>query len=447
MKYRPELEATPERIAQTAAAIGDRPASLALWERARAVLPGGVPALGPVPVPVYWDHGDGAFMYDADGRRYLDMAAGQGSLILGNSVPEVRDAILAQAAKSYYVQTPWPEVIELAELLCARFPAAEKVRFVESGTKAANLAVRLGRAFSGKDKFAKFAGGYHGIWDGALVAPPTRYTRGVSTARPLPGVPGSTAGDVVLLPWNEPDACRELIYAHAAEIGVLIMEPVIGDGYLTPLPGFLETIRALCDECEIVLVFDEAITQSLARGGAQERFGVVPDLTTLAKGAIGGGLPLAAVGGRADIMGLTDPLADAEMVPSGSTFASHAMSVAAGLAQARLLTPAVYERLSALGDRLRDGIARLARRLGRQQLRATGTGNLTFLHWNDATPVTYAQHLECDVRAVTGIVSGLLDAGYITAGAGRLHVSAAMTGDDIDEFLTALEKIIATRDA
>jgi glutamate-1-semialdehyde 2,1-aminomutase len=142
----------------------------------------GVPALGSVPVPLYWDRGDGAYMYDVEGRRYLDMAAGQGSLILGNSIPEVRAAVLAQAAKSYYVQTPWPEVIELAELLCARFPAAQKVRFVQSGTKAANLAVRLGRAFSQKDKFAKFIGGYHGIWDGALVAPSTRYTQGSSFA-------------------------------------------------------------------------------------------------------------------------------------------------------------------------------------------------------------------------------------------------------------------------
>jgi glutamate-1-semialdehyde 2,1-aminomutase len=373
------------------------------------------------------------------------MAAGQGSLILGNSIPEVRAAVLAQAAKSYYVQTPWPEVIELAELLCARFPAAQKVRFVESGTKAANLAVRLGRAFSQKDKFAKFIGRYHGIWDGALVAPSTRYTQGSSFAGPLPGVARSAAEDVILLPWNEPDACRELIYAHACDIGTLIMEPMMGDGYLPPLPGFLQMIRDACDECDIVLVFDEAITQSLAPGGAQEYFGVVPDLTTLAKGAIGGGLPLAAVGGRTDIMALTDPLTDVQMVPSGSTFASHAMSVAAGLAQARLLTPAVYGRLSVLGDRVRNRLAELAQHLGCEELRATGVGNLIFLHWNAKEPTTYADHLQCDSHAVSGIISALLDEGYITAAGGRLHVSAAMTEDAIDEFVAAMERIIVKR--
>src|SRR5262249_27521876 len=158
----------------------------------------------------------------------------------------------------------------------------------------------------------------------------------------------------------------------------------------------------------------------------------VPDLTTLAKGAIGGGLPLAAVGGRADIMELTDPLADVQMVPSGSTFASHAISVAAGLAQALLLTPAVYSRLSVLGDRARDGLAQLAQRLGCEELRATGAGNLIFLHWNGNEPTTYADHLQCDSHAVSGMVSALLDEGYITAAGGRLHVTASMTEDDID---------------
>ena len=382
-------------------------------------------------------------MYDVDGNRYLDLAAGQGSLILGNSIPEVRAAIVAQAEKSYYVQTPCPDVVELSELLCERFPAAEKVRFVESGTKAANLAVRLGRAFSNKDKFAKFIGGYHGIWDGALVTPPTRYTRGGDYLGSLPGVPHSAANDVVLLPYNEPDACQQLIREHASELGTLIMEPVIGDGYLPPVPGFLQTIRDVCDECDVVLVFDEAITQSLAPGGAQEYFGVVPDLTTVAKGAIGGGLPLAAVGGRADIMALTDPLVDIAQVPSGSTFASHALSIAAGLAQVHLLTSSVFKRLEMLGNRTRVGIARVAEQHGCEELRASGVGNLISLHWNAETPLSYADHLRCDAKFISMLLSALLDEGYITAGGGRIHVTAAMTEDDIDGFVTAVGRILS----
>ena len=405
-------------------------------------MPGGIPGSGSVSTPIYWDRGEAQFMYDVDGNRYLDLAAGQGSLILGNSLPEVRDAICAQAQSSYYVQIPVPAVVELAELLCARFPAADRVRFVESGTKAANLAVRLGRAFSGREKCATFIGGYHGIWDGALVRPPLRYSGGVIPVDALPGVPRSATRESVLLPWNELERCLEIVESQASEIGTLIMEPVIGDGYVPPRPGFLQAIREACDRHGIVLVFDEAITQSLAPGGAQEHFGVVPDLTTLAKAAIGGGLPIAAVGGRAEIMELTSPLSDGPQVPYGSTFASHALTVAAGLAQVKLLTADKYRRLHELGDRLRAGVAEIRERTGRHELSATGIGNLTHLHWNARVPSTYAEHLECDGAVIGRLLAALLDAGYITAGGGRLHVTAAMTDDDIDGFVADLEAIV-----
>ena len=439
-----DLDERPSRVADVAEALRQFPKSRALWEEASRYLPGGIPGSSGGFLPVYFERSAGEYTWDVDGNRYLDMVSGMNALPVGSSLPEVRDAIVAQAEAGYYVQAPFPQVIDLARELCERWPSADKVQFIESATKAANLAVRLGRAFSGRDRFAKFVGGYHGVWDGALQGPSMRYTQNLRLpGNVLPGVPRSGVDEVVLLPWNEPEICARILNEQAAEVGTLIMEPVMGDGFLPPVPGFLQMLRELCTELGIVLVFDEAITQTLAPGGAQERFGVVPDLTVIAKGAVGGGLPLAAVGGREEIVALAQ-LRAKPPVPHGSTFATHALTVAAGLAQLRLMTPAFYARLDALGDRLRTGIVGLAEREGWEELQVTGLGNVAALHWRRSPVVTYADHEDCDTGMVESFYGGLMREFCLSAGS-KLRVSASMTDDDIDGCLAALERVVKAR--
>ena len=200
---------TEEPLLQAAETLSSRPRSRALWEEAQRYLPGGMPGSATSPLPVYFERAEGAYIWDVDGNRYLDMNAGMNCLPLGNNLPEVRDAIVAQAQEGYYQQVPFPQVVELARMLCERFPAAERVQFIESASKATNLAVRLGRAYTGREKFAKFIGGYHGVWDGALQGTGMIHTRGLEQGQSLRGVPSSAARDVVLLPWNEPEVCKK----------------------------------------------------------------------------------------------------------------------------------------------------------------------------------------------------------------------------------------------
>jgi glutamate-1-semialdehyde 2,1-aminomutase len=432
-----------EALRSMADALRSFPRSRALWEEALAYLPGGMPSSTASPIPIYFERAEGAYVWDVDGNRYLDMNAGMNALPLGNNVPEVRDAICRQANSSYYVQLPFPQVIELARMLCDRFPAADKVQFIESATKAANLAVRLGRAFTGREKFAKFVGGFHGAqFDGVMPGPTKGFMSASGPGSGLPGVPRSVAGDVVLLPWNEPEVCARLIGKHASELGSLIMEPMIGDGYLSPVPGFLQMLRDICNQHRIVLIFDEAVDQTLAPGGAGEYWGVVPDLVIIAKGACGGGLPLAAVGGSEEIMALLNRLSGVPGVPHGSTFAQHALTIAAGIAQLRLLTPQVYQRLHRLGDRLRQGITQFADREGLEALQVTGVGNLSWVHWKHGRLTTYADHMACDERFVGSLHQGLLQAGYFTPMGGRLRLSAGMTDGEIDGFLDTFAGVV-----
>ncbi len=321
--------------------------------RAAELMPGGVSspvraftAVGGVPRVI--ERAAGARIWDVDGREYVDWVGSWGPMILGHAHPSVVAAVQAAAANGTSYGAPSPGEVELAEAITDAMPSIERIRFVSSGTEAAMSALRLARAFTGRDRIVKMAGGYHGHADALLV-------EAGSGARGLPasaGVTAGAAGDTLVAPYNDLPAAAELL--QRSDVGALIVEPVAANmGVVPPAPGYLEGLRALTRRSGTVLIFDEVITGfRVARGGAQERFGVTPDLTVLGK-IIGGGLPVGAYGGRADVMSLVAPLGP---VYQAGTLSGNPLTMAAGLATLRELDASVYGALEEYGAGLEAGL-------------------------------------------------------------------------------------------
>jgi len=422
------------------------PRSKELFHRAAEVLPGGVfdPSHFSSPYPVYFDRGEGAYLYDVDGNKYLDLNSAHSALPAGHRHPAVMAAIDEQLSHGAYIKQPNPIGIELAELLSSRIKSFEKVAFTDSGSKACASALKLARMYTGRSKFAKFVGGYHGTWDAALAGLPQRYNVSTdSSVRDMGVLPDATAR-TVLLPFNEPDRVAQLIESNAGDLAAVMIEPMQGDGALPPAAGFLGLIRELCTKHGIVLIFDEMVTLTIDVGGAQGLFNVDPDLTTCGK-AIGGGFPIGGIGGRTEIMNLLDH----RSIPPrplntvfGASFGGHPISLAAGLAQFKLLTPEVFEALNRKADRVREGINQIGRDAN-VPLKATGVGRFGMLHWNPDEVVTYAQHEQCNHAVIGKIVVGLFEAGFIGSGE-RFQITMAMTDDDIAAYLDALATVVRT---
>jgi glutamate-1-semialdehyde 2,1-aminomutase len=336
----------------------------ALYRRALELIPGGVNspvramrAVG-LDEPVFVRSGSGAEIEDVHGRRYVDWVMSWGPLIFGHADPETLAAVVEAAAAGTSFGAPTTAEVELAEEIVDAVPAVEMVRLVSSGTEAAMSAIRLARGATHRDRILKFAGGYHGHADALLASAGSGLaTLGIPSS---PGVPTGAAADTIVCPYNDVDAAAAAAARWGEGLACVIVEPVAGNmGVVPPEPGFLETLRSLCDASGALLVFDEVITGfRVARGGAQERFGVSPDLTVLGK-IVGGGLPLAAFGGRADVM---ERLAPAGDVYQAGTLSGNPLATAAGLSVLRRLRdPAVYDRLEAIGARLEEGLAPFGR--------------------------------------------------------------------------------------
>src|SRR5436190_7333201 len=344
--------------------------SRTLYERATEVLAGAVSsdARRLAPLPLYVDHAAGSRIWDVDGTEYVDYVLGQGPAILGHCAPAVVEAVAEQLTRGHVYSAQHEQEVEVAELVCELVPCAERVRFNTVGSEAVHAALRLARGVTGRPKVLKFEGHYHGWLDPVLysVHPPLDRAGPADAPVPVPGTKGQTdtSDDLVVCGWNDLDALERALEQHRGEIAAVIMEPLLcNTGCIAPRPGYLEGAKALCVEHGALLVFDEVITGfRLGPGGAQERFGVTPDLAVFGK-AIAGGLPLACLAGRADVM---DAISRGEVAHAG-TFNSNPIAIAAAAATLRELTSdggAAYRRLAATGERLMTGLRAAASAAG-----------------------------------------------------------------------------------
>jgi glutamate-1-semialdehyde 2,1-aminomutase len=351
----------------------------ALYRRALELIPGGVNspvramrAVG-LDEPLFVRSGDGAYIETEDGRRLLDWVMSWGPLLFGHADPETLEAVREAALRGTTFGAATEAEVELAAEIVDAVPSVEKVRLVSSGTEASMSALRLARAFTKRDRILKTAGGYHGHADALLASAGSGIaTLGIPAS---PGVPTGAAADTIIVPYNDVDEAAAAVMHHGEGLAAIIVEPVAANmGVVPPEPGYLETLRRLCDSSGALLIFDEVITGfRVARGGAQERFGVFPDLTVLGK-IVGGGLPLAAFGGRAEIM---DLLAPAGPVYHAGTLAGNPLATSAGLAVLRRLRDgAVYDELERHAAALEVGLAPYGRvqRVGALLTLFTGDG-------------------------------------------------------------------------
>jgi glutamate-1-semialdehyde 2,1-aminomutase len=419
-----------------------------LYEEALRVMPGGNSrsTIFFDPYPFYIARGEGARIWDADGVERLDFNGNYTSLILGHANANVVKAIQHAAGRGMSYPGPSEHEIRLAEILTARIPSLETIRFTNSGTEATMNAVRVARAFTGRSKIAKFEGAYHGTHDWVLVSVTPDLEQAGSRKRPkaVPasaGIPPAVLKHVVVLPWNDAEACAKILERHGSDIAALLVDPSLGvGGVLPPREGFLERLREVTARLGILMIFDEVISFRVAPGGAQERFGIRPDLTTLGK-IIGGGLAVGAFGGRADVMNYYDPRGGKGRISHGGTFNANPLTMAGGVATMEQLTPEAYARLDALGERVRDGVRRLLKRLKRPG-QVTGVGSLFCLHWTKARLSDYRSSRPTDPQAPARVFMGLLNEGVLLTQRGLGACSLAMTDADVDRFVEALGRVL-----
>jgi glutamate-1-semialdehyde 2,1-aminomutase len=410
--------------------------------RARALFPGGVNspvrAFGGVGgEPFVVERGEGARIWDVDGNEYIDFVLSWGPLVLGHAPPVVLDALDAAMRRGTSFGIPTGLEVELAELVVSRMPHLEMLRFVSSGTEATMSAVRVARAVTGREKLLKFDGCYHGHADSFLV----RAGSGVATLGlpNSPGVPEALAALTYTAPFNDLDAVRALAREH--RFAAVIVEPVVGNaGFIPPDDGFLAGLRAICDETGALLIFDEVMTGfRVAPGGARERFGVTPDLTTLGK-VIGGGLPVAAYGGRRDVM---QTVAPAGKVYQAGTLSGNPLAMAAGAATLRALTPALHDRIAGRTTRLVAGLRGIAERAG-VPLTADSAGSMWGFFFTDGPVRSYDDAKRADTALFGRFFHAARERGvYLAPSAFEAAFMSAAHGDrEIDETLDRLESAL-----
>jgi glutamate-1-semialdehyde 2,1-aminomutase len=406
-----------------------------LFRRASELIPGGVNspvramrAVG-LDEPVFFRRGAGAYLEDVDGRRYLDWVMSWGPLIFGHADPETLEAVTEAAQRGVTFGAPTEAEVELAEEIVDAVPSIEQVRLVSSGTEASMSAVRLARAATRRDRVLRFAGCYHGHVDALLAdAGSGVATLGIPSS---PGVPTGVTADTIVAPYNDVVAAASAVERYGEGLACVLVEPVAGNmGVVPPEPGFLEALRSLCDASGALLVFDEVITGfRVARGGAQERFGIRPDLTILGK-IVGGGLPLAAFGGRADVMGQLAPAGD---VYQAGTLSGNPLATAAGLSVLRRLrNHGVYDELERTGARLEARLSELGRvqRVGAMLTLFMGSGPVR--NYDDARAL--------DMTRYGTLFRHLLERGIYVAPSQfeAMFVSLAHTDEDVDRTVEAV---------
>lgn len=414
-----------------------------LFERAQKSIPGGVNS--PVRAfksvggnPIFIRKAKGAYLYDEDGNRYIEMINSWGPMLLGHAHPLIEDAVREALSDSLSYGAPTRKEVEMAELICQMVPSVEKVRMVNSGTEATMAAIRVARGYTGKEKIIKFEGCYHGHGDSFLIAAGS----GVATLG-IPGTPGvtqGTANDTLTAPYNDLERVESLMVANKGNVAALIIEPVAGNmGLVLPEPGFLEGLRKLCTEFGVVLIFDEVMTGfRLAKGGVQERMGVIPDMTTLGK-IIGGGMPVGAYGGKSEIMDFVAPQGP---VYQAGTLSGNPIAMSAGLSILRHLNenPSVYAQLEHIGNTIAAGLRDIDHKLGLNNS-IVQIGSM-FTYFFSPQPIkNYEDAKTSDTVKFGSYFRKMLESGIYLAPSQfeSLFVSTALTEDLIAQYLRVHE--------
>jgi glutamate-1-semialdehyde 2,1-aminomutase len=418
--------------------------SISLFSRAQQAIPGGVNS--PVRAfksvggtPVFIEKAKGAYLYDADGNRYIDYINSWGPMILGHAYDPVVKAIQEKAADSTSFGAPTELEIEMAELIKSMAPNVDLVRMVSSGTEACMSALRLARGYTGKNKFVKFEGCYHGHADPFLV----KAGSGVATfnIQTVPGVPGNVSEDTLTAPYNDLDAVQKLIAANKDQVAAIIIEPVAGNmGCIIPKAGFLEGLRAICDAENIVLIFDEVMTGfRLAAGGAQERLNIKADLVTYGK-VIGGGMPVGAFGGKKEIMQHIAPLGN---VYQAGTLSGNPIAMIAGYTLLKTLqdNPAIYQELDTKTEYLHNGLDEALKNSGRPYV-INRLGSMISVHFSEKPVENFADAAAADNAFFNQFFHAMLSEGiYLPPSAYETwFISNALTTQDLDRTIEVAGK-------
>ena len=423
--------------------------SLERFERSARTLAGGVSSglrRSARPYPLFFDHGKGSRVWDVDGNEYIDFGLAWGPLILGHAPDCVVEAIKRQASRGFTFGAQHDLEFEVSELLAGIIPCADLVSYANSGTEIVLLALRLARAVTGRTKYLKFEGHYHGWGDQALVSyhPGAGEGEGGGRRLPVPVAKGQLPHDhIVIAAWNSRQEVEQSFAEHAGEISAIVCEPLLANsGCIPPAEGFLEFLRETATRNGALLIFDEVITGfRLGLGGAQTRFAVTPDLATFAK-AVGAGLPLSVLAGKKEYMEL---IAAGDVVHAGSMNGNPLIlsGAKAAIEELRRGETTIYPRMRRLGEELAAGLVENFRKVGLSAV-STGDGPVFTIHVQSETPRTYRDTLASDKQIWSDFALALLDEGVIILPDGRWYISAAHLTEDIDATLAAVERAART---
>jgi glutamate-1-semialdehyde 2,1-aminomutase len=425
------------------------PNSRRFFTEAREYMPGGDSrsTLFYRPYPAVIDRGEGCAVVDIDGNRLLDFTGNHSSLVHGYGHPRVLSAVERQLRKGTCFPGSSEPQLEFARLLCRRIPSVQRVRFTNSGTEATLNAIRAARAFTHRTRIAKVEGGYHGSTDDVMVSIQPSEGEAGSRARPTAtahalGLPPEVVGNITVLPFNDVHGARALIEAQGNELAAVLVEPVLGSAGMIPAErSYLEMLRGVTQPLGIVLIFDEVVSFRVAYGGAQDYFGVLPDLTCLGK-LIGGGFPLGAFGGREDIMAMFDPSQGRPAIPHPGSHNANPIGMVAGAATLELLDKAMLERLNGLAGGLRDSVASAFLEAG-IPVQVTGLGSLFGLHLTDRPVRCYRDTLGSRADLRHQIFLGLYNEGILIDPRGVGNISTSIHEAEIAQFLGSLKQVLA----
>ena len=418
------------------------PLSRNRWEEARAYMPGGDSrnSIFWKPYPIFITEASGSRVRDADGVQRIDFINTMTTMILGHGPAAVVDAVRRQLDRGFGYNAPNERQIDLSRILCERIPSFDLVRFTNSGTEATLNTLRAARAFTGRNRFAKVEGGYHGTHDGVTVSVRVDPSIAGEPDSPVPvaasaGLAQGVMEQVVVVPFNDSATALQILQQNAEGLAAVIIEPVMGSvGMVPALPEYLAMLRDFCDANGSILIFDEVISYRVAPGGSQEYYGITPDMTALGK-IIGGGLPVGAFGGRQEIMEMYDPTAGPTVSHAG-TFNANPLTMLAGAVTMEQLTPEVYRSLAELTELLKQGIRDVCAEQ-ETPVQVTGLGSLFGIHFTDQEVLTYRDIASGDYDLRDRMFLGMLNEGILLASNLVGSLSTATTEQDVEDFLTA----------